>query len=441
MIRPGAAIALAALILLIPVYLNGFPFLFPDSGDYLVFTPRLYRSPYYGLFIFFFHMNRYIWLPVIAQAFITAHLLWLMLKLNGARFLSGETVALAALLCAFSSLPFFVGFIMADLFTPIMFVAMYILGFHYAALSRPLRVYLVLLATVATAAHVANLTMACGMLVLIAALLFWCERPRAEIIRRLGVLTIPIGLTAAAILLFNTLIFGTFALSPGGSNFLMAHLIEEGPARVYLEKACPSAGYKICAYADKLPPTADELLWSSGTYDKLGGFVGMKDESSAIVAATIKRYPLYVVRATMKNFVAGLFTHEPAQEFRPEYQVPSMTDLLAFKFGPKAVAAYQDSAEMRGTIPHNLIGQLDSVVVPAMFFALLGLGIFAAWRRERPNASLAMIVISAVLGNTFFCTAVSNLHDRYQARVTWLLPMAVFVIVSSMAAKRTAREK
>jgi FtsH-binding integral membrane protein len=105
-----------------------------------------------------------------------------------------------------------------------------------------------------------------------------------------------------------------------------------------------------------------------------------------------------------------------------------MIDLLAKKFGDRAVLAYLESSEMQRTIPHDLIRKVDSTVVPVTFFCLIALGLFAASRGMRENAAFAAFVLFAVLENTLLCTAVSGVHDRYQARVTWLLPMAVFVI-------------
>jgi hypothetical protein len=63
---PPVAIVAGAISLLVPALINGFPFVFPDSQDYLVFTPHLNRSPFYGLFIFFVHLNHFIWAPVRA---------------------------------------------------------------------------------------------------------------------------------------------------------------------------------------------------------------------------------------------------------------------------------------------------------------------------------------------------------------------------------------
>jgi hypothetical protein len=56
---PPVAIVAGAISLLVPALINGFPFVFPDSEDYLVFTPHLHRSPFYELFIFFFHLNHF----------------------------------------------------------------------------------------------------------------------------------------------------------------------------------------------------------------------------------------------------------------------------------------------------------------------------------------------------------------------------------------------
>ena len=63
-------IAIGAIVLLIPAFINGFPLVYEDSVDYLIFTPRLYRSPFYGIFLFLFHWNRFIWVPIFAQALI-----------------------------------------------------------------------------------------------------------------------------------------------------------------------------------------------------------------------------------------------------------------------------------------------------------------------------------------------------------------------------------
>jgi hypothetical protein len=434
-----SAIGLSTLILMIPAILNGFPFLFPDSGDYLVFTPRLYRSPYYGLLIFFFHINRWIWGPVIAQSAIVAHLIYVLVR-HGSVQKSVFAVVIICGLLLFSSLPFFTGFIMADIFTSVMIICFYVLCFQFDKLNKVLRFYLLALATVATTAHVSNLILGVYAIGLLAVLYFWTSHSLTGTLRRMGILAIPIGLSAAAILAFNVTIFDIVALTPAGPDFMMANMVQYGPARSYLKSVCPSAGYKICPYVDRLPQTADQLLWTTGIFDQLGGFTAMKDESKTIVAETIMHDPGAVIAMVRDNFLAGLVTHEPGWELRSNYQVPSMSVLLKEKFGSQTLREFLNSAEMRDEIPHGLLHRIDDVLTPLMFLFLIGLGSIAAQQHHREQAALALFLILAVLGDTLLCTAVSGVHDRYQARVTWLLPLGVFVITAFFAT-RHARAK
>jgi hypothetical protein len=113
LIGSAAATAAGAAYLLVPALINGFPFVFPDSEDYLVFTPHLHRSPFYGLFIFFFHLNRFIWAPILAQGVIASHLIWVLVRIHAGRASFGYFATCIAVLSLFFSLPLFVSFVMA----------------------------------------------------------------------------------------------------------------------------------------------------------------------------------------------------------------------------------------------------------------------------------------------------------------------------------------
>ncbi len=55
--------------------------------------------------------------------------------------------------------------------------------------------------------------------------------------------------------------FGRLTLTPQGAPFLLARSWEDGPARAYLEAACPEAGWAICPQVGRLAGTAQEFLW------------------------------------------------------------------------------------------------------------------------------------------------------------------------------------
>src|SRR5262249_55989556 len=197
----GAAVAISAgaAFLLLPALINGFPFVFPDSEDYLVFTPMPYRSPYYGLFIFFFHLNHFIWAPILVQAVIASHLIWVLVRIFAGRtdfsyFLSILVLSL------FSGLPIFVWYIMADFFTPVTLLVLYILCFHWPDLTKIERGYFLLLACVAIAAHLTHPPLA--LVVIACIIVFQITRhvPPRLILIRTEVASIPIVLAILAIL-------------------------------------------------------------------------------------------------------------------------------------------------------------------------------------------------------------------------------------------------
>jgi hypothetical protein len=41
---------------------------------------------------------------------------------------------------------------------------------------------------------------------------------------------------------------------------------------------------------------------------------------------------------------------------------------------------------------------------------------------------LVMVALAGVVANAAICGAMSSLHDRYQARVIWLLPLMAIIV-------------
>ena len=263
----------------IPALINGFPFVFPDSVDYLVFTPHIYRSPFYGLFIFFFHLDRFIWAPVFVQALIACHLLWVYVRIYAGEPKLRWFAILVLALGLFSSLPFFTGFIMPDFFTSVMILVFYLLGFHANALGKAERTYFVLLACVAISSHISNLPQAIALVLLVLLLRICLGTPLRSSLRQGAILVVPLALATSATLLNNLLIHRVFALFPAAQTFVLANMIEQGPARHYLQEVCPDARFKLCANWNTLPATSYEFLWSTDNLQRLGGFEGMHDEA------------------------------------------------------------------------------------------------------------------------------------------------------------------
>jgi len=324
-------------------------------------------------------------------------------------------------LVCLSSLPFFVGFIMPDIFTAIMILVFYILGFHLSALSR-----------LEVAAHISHLTQALALVSAIIIIQVFLRTPFRVALTRSTILSVPLVLSAIAILLNNIVVHHSVALFPAGQSFLLANMIEQGPARRYLQERCPATGYRICSFIDSMPRTANEVLWApDGAYQNLGGFEGMREEAKQIVMSTFLSRPWDVLQMAVHTVGLSFVTHAPGAELHSLGQSRDiwMVDVLTKKFGLSTVRAHEDSLQSQDAIPRALLQAVDSISFPIATVGLLISGIFAFRRGLQEATVLAILVPAAYAINNTLCAFASGISDRYQARVTWLFALAVMLII------------
>ena len=423
-----------ALLLAGPALINGFPFVFADSGDYLVFTPLLYRSPFYAPFIHAAHWSLWPFGIVALQVLIIAHLLFVMVRTHFERFDARVYLVLIVALTLGTALPFTAGQIMPDVLTPVMMLAIYLLAFQFRALHGLERVYLILLLGASSAGHLSHLPAALGLALLAGVLLLDLRLPLRQIALRLAAILLPVGAAAGAFFAYFAVIHGIPALSPAGQVFFLANLIEHGPARHQLEAACPEAGYELCAVVDRLPATANQFLWFSGLLDELGGFAGLRDEAATVVVDTLRERPLEVLGVGLRNTGDQLLTVDLSGEFGTFRGMTGLTELIGAKFGPAAQAAYTSGLQYRHALPLASLDRLMGLVLAASAAAALAI-VGYAWR-ERCHEILALATYlgACLLGNAMLTGVLSGVFGRYQARVAWLL--VLFVVLGAGLLRR-----
>ena len=425
---PFFVIGVGAIFFLIPAFINGFPLVFPDSVDYLVYTPHLYRSPFYGIFISLFHWNHFIWMPIFAQALIVSHVIWVLVRIVAGEISFKYFSIVVVILAFFSSLPFFAGLIMPDIFTSLMILVIYLLSFQLPALSRLEIIYFTLLSCIAITAHISHLPLVFALVSMVLILHVVFRTPPRSLLIRAGILSVALVLSATAVLLNNIVIHHYFALFPAGQSFLLANMIEHGPARRYLQETCPAAGYKICRIAKSLPATSYELLWATDAYRELGGFEGMREEAKLVVIGTLRSRPWDVLLMAVNTVGSSFVTHAPGAELTPLSNHIWMVDVLTKKFGFSAVRAYEGSLESQDAVPRMLLQTVDNVSFPLAAIGLLISGIFAFRHGLREATALAILIPAAYAINNTLSAFGSGVFDRYQARVTWLFALAGMLI-------------
>ena len=414
---PPAVIAAGAVLFLWPALANFYPLLFSDTGAFLAQALEpfmIWDKPWiYGPALVLFSARLTLWLPALAQAGMLSWLLW---QLQAVFFPvhPWRHVALCGALALGSAAPWFASSLMPDILAPVTVLCLFLLGFAPA----PLRGWKVIaLATFAIAAHLAHLIIAAACIAL-----FLVLRPRAA--RRAAP---PLAAALALLMITNLIGHGRLGISPYGAVFALARLAADGPSRDYLRENCPAAGYHLCAWADRLPTDSDAFLWDPDgpAWSIEGGAPALAPEASRIVIATIATRPLAVARAALANTALQL-TQVKLGDTLGNYWLDETVGLRLRSYFPA-------SEESRFHAARQFRDQLTEIATPlnAPHAALLMLGALATiliaircrWHTPR-LAALAAAVLVGVLGNAFATGALSGPHDRYQARIAWLLLLA-----------------
>ena len=195
-----------------------------------------------------------------------------------------------------------------------------------------------------------------------------------------------------------------------------------------LDDTCPKSGYRLCAYKQQLPPTADSYLWTPHSpFFALGHFKGTAAESARIVSDAIERYPLLQLRAALNDAAEQFVQFGTGDGIEPQEWVlaPVLTHLI-----PAQMPAYLAARQQEGAISFRIIKPLEAAVG---FLALAGLMVMLAWAiraRRFCDVSLTVFVLAALLGNAAICGVLSGPHDRYQSRLIWLASLTVMLCLA-----------
>lgn len=405
---------MGAALLLWPAFLNGYPLVFSDTGAILEMSlePTMgWDKPWvYAPFMHLFHWGWFLWGPVLAQGAIVSHLLWLLQRARG------RHVLLCAVLAAGSAAPWFTSTLMPDVFTPVAVLCPVLLA--WGGLARWEAAYVALLGAIATASHLAHLPTAATCIAVIA-LLQWRSALRAAL---------PLAGALALLLATNLVGYGRAAISPHGSVFALARLIGDGPGRKFIDAACPAAGYQLCAWSGRLAHDSDEFLWypygplwDRGIWGDRFGPVALAPEASRLVPAIITAYPGEVLAAAARNTLRQLALVQVGDTLVADHLDTAVLPKLQHYFGASEAERFTAGRQAQGRMARaaDWLQPLHLLLLGAGLLGCLLLILF--WRQEPVLARFALVVLAALAANAFATGALSKPHDRYGARVAWLV--------------------
>lgn len=427
LIWPGA-FALMMLGLLAPALWNGFPLIFADTGGYLARpfegTLELGRSALYGAFLAS-SIRLEFWPNVLAQAALTVWLLALTLRTHVRRLRVAEIVLVVIALTLLTSLPWITSQLLPDIFMPLSALALHLLAFRRTHLRSAEIAGLLALIAFAIASHMAILAV---MLAVIAAyLVMHLAASRLRLPRPW--LVLPAAALAAGIALAltsNWIIGGQFAFTPGGASFLFGRLVQDGIVGRYLDRECPDATLRLCAYRNELRPSSDDWLWwPQSPLSKLGGWREFTPEAERIIAGTLRTDPLAHLRTAIGNTLLQLVMVQTGNGVNPEDTQHAVW--IMSERAPDAMRDFQAAAQQRDQFDFTWINRID---VPIALLAAAALPFLALWlRRRRPAiAALALSTLLVLLANAAICGIFSGPNDRYQSRLTPIAALVVLIV-------------
>jgi hypothetical protein len=392
-----AAIATGALLLAWPALVNRYPIVFSDTHAFLVMggEPQMvWDKPFiYGPLLRLLHWHVSLWLPLAVQVVLVSWLLW---RVRAGWFHLG----LCSVLAAGSAAPWFAATLMPDILAPVAVLSLFLIGF-----SAGRHGLLLVVASVAIASHLSYLPLAA--VVTAVALVLGGRR----------VVVVPVVVAVGLLVASNLVGHGRFGISPYGSVFALARLISDGPAQVVLGRECPASGWRMCDWQGRFPADSDAFLWDGQgpVWSDPAGAKGLAAEASAIVRATVLGEPWAVLRAALGNGWEQLGRVRLGDTLGNDWLESSITGSLRAYFPAAEMARFRAGLQMQE--------QLRAVAGPLnpWHIGLLVAGAVACVVLAVRGNVLAVLVLVAVLTNAAVSGALSRPHDRYQARIAWLV--------------------
>ena len=345
-------------------------------------------------------------------------------------------VALPVIVAASTALPFYVAFVMPDIFTPVLILMVALLTVFVTRMTRGEIALALGLGWAAALAHLSHPAIA-ALLVPVAAL------GALVVTRRRWWLAPLLVASFVAVPLIEKQAFqvSVETVSQGKAQvsykpFLTARLIQDGPGYAYLEAHCPDLAIATCPLWDALQLSADPYRLTAShiifeSSDRLGSFLRMSPADQRQVSeaqyvfffAVLSERPLDTALAILHN------TLRQARMTSIEMTLPNpgtqqrMADWSRlFPDNPVALG--------RLGLDGTWIGPVDwlhATVYAVSALMLLGM-ILGFGRLPLPLRVLAAMVLAGILCNALVCGGVSQPATRYGARVAWLLPLTAVLL-------------
>lgn len=387
------------------------------------------RSIYYGTFLFaiatFIGLK---WVPLV-QASLCVVLISTLLRASFS--ISYNLIALVlAFLAVLSPLPFFASMLMPDVFAGLGLTAM--VGFLLLP-NAPLssRNFWAVLMAFATLFHTANIIIL--SMTLLALIVLCASFGQKKLLVKAKVISVfvLIGVGVLGEIAFGYAINRVTHTPPIRPPFLTARLVADGPGSVFIRERCSDQQFEVCKYPiDFTKNSSDEFLWSTvpgvGVFTLASKEIRLKlgKEDLPFARAVFFSYPGEVALNSLKNIALQLKSVGLNEFVYP----PDLLQIYLKKIPPADADVLVRTKAALGEF--DLANSELAIKVAAICSVLVCLaGMLLCYRRRQYRAALIiLILLTGLLFNACVCGSLSTPHDRYQARLLWIVEMLAFIL-------------
>jgi hypothetical protein len=446
--RQWLFVLLGALIFTSAGFYNNFPLVYPDSGAY-IFNGFLGEVPWdrplpYSLFFVLASFRDFPFSAIFIQGLLLSYLVFLHFRhFSDHRHWAYHFLAFTFLATLTTAVSYTSSRIMADIFTPLL-----LLGLSFLLLAKKQnRIDTIVVAAIlafSVSVHNSHLLIGgilLGLFSLLAIVRTLRKQAPVTSLRQLGLgwalLFAGVFITGATHWVYG----GKFQLSKASEVFLMRQLIEFGIAEKYLDKYCGEKDYKLCAYKDEL---TGNFIWdANGAFQKMGGWGKNSAEFKAILKDAISK-PKYFKMAVFNSieYTFKQFFSFDVDDFHPEKKGSPTYAAIEFHYSSH-IHKYQMAYQTRGKLTFDFLNQYQTMVVYLSFFLTFLLFLSPSLWQSIPESLrwLLLFLFVSLWVNAFVCGSLSAVVTRYQNRVVWLMPMAVWLVFSQRAVWATFVKK
>lgn len=388
------------------------------------------RSPFYGVLAVSGFLLGSLWISIILQGLIilcTFTLLYRLFRIKNPLAAPASVILLSGI----STLPFFASYLMPDFLTGITILAAAALLYGSQQMSAKVRLAWFLVLTYSLCTHSSHIGI--SILMLAFASLYALLPSRSIPWRNTGVTAVAIVSALGAQFFVNQTINVIYGTAPINPPFLTARLAEDPAGLRYLQETCPENGFAVCRFLGKLPVYSDEFLWSR--------------DPDVAVFATANPETRAALASEQFRFAASVLWYDPAGTIRSSLihfgQQLSRFGVIEFRISPYQRKYIESSIQNNkwGYSEDYKIGRgvidleaFDQITHPFLYISIILIVAVITHSMMYDYCKrfyiFVMLSMLGVISNAAITGMLSTVHDRYQARVVWIIPaLAILCLI------------